>query len=257
MTPPQLHWNIYAPRALVLPALIHTEYAFVLIEPGFSDIPSTNSYIHARLGEESGYERKEQTRAERRAFYQKLNAAHSVLILGCGSSSCETAGQLATYFNIKKQRNTWNTWNISSSTRPPNPKADASAISRANHILFPLSRKRGSALSTDPITPPTIEVTLPAPGPRLAKTITYLSGAERLLPKLPPAVGKKAEKQLKKLGVHGVHNIRQLSSTVNTNGSTNCILNNDMTLTSDFLISATGVYPNTRHLPAFMLDEYK
>lgn len=215
----------------------------------------------------------EDTLAELRAFHRRLETAHSVMIVGGGPSGVETAGQLATYYNQKRRWRTFKEKRHRSDT-----VTDPNALERANKILFPPRKKRDSATPAPMISPrerhierqskrdscvsgqsstapPTILITPPAPERRTRKTITLLSGGARLLPKLPPTVSKKAERKLKKLGVHIVHNLREIGNTTNADGTTNCILNNDMTITSDVLISATGVYPNTRFLPQHMLDE--
>ncbi|KAF2657136.1 FAD/NAD(P)-binding domain-containing protein [Lophiostoma macrostomum CBS 122681] len=228
-----LYFNVCAPRALVTPNLIHTEDAFIPIEPAFARHPfneftfmqgwatsvdtsarrvtvelrhsksqtiqyhalviATGSSAYSPLYSLHGTH--EQTMAELRDFHRRLEHAHSVMIVGGGPSGCETAGQLAQYFNQRRFKG------------------------------------------------------------KIPKTITLLSGNTRLLPKLHPAISKKAERQLKRLGVHVVHNLREVSNTLNGDGSSNCILNNDMTITSDLLISATGVYANSQFLPDHMLDE--
>ncbi|OCK90087.1 FAD/NAD(P)-binding domain-containing protein, partial [Cenococcum geophilum 1.58] len=239
-----LYWNICAPRALVSAGLIPVESAFVPIEPGFSRHPfneftymqgaataidtsartvavvlaseattqhstlqtlpyhalilATGSSAYSPLYSLHGA--YEKTIAELRSFHTRLETARSVLIVGGGPSSVETAGQLATYFN---RRSRW-----------------------------PFNRK-------------------PAQG----KPPSESKRSGRLLPKHPPSIGHKASKKLKNLGVHVVHSIRQVGSSENPDGSTNCHLNNDMTITADVLIAATGVYPNTSYLPAAMLDE--
>ena len=116
-------------------------------------------------------------------------------------------------------------------------------------------RKRDSDLSTESVTTPITHATPQSNIPRSPKTITLISGGARVLPKLPQAVSKKAEKKLKKLGVHVVHNLRELGHTAKVEGPVHCHLNNDMTITADLLISATGVTPNTQFLPRTILNE--
>lgn len=103
-------------------------------------------------------------------------------------------------------------------------------------------------------TPPIIQFAPSDPTQRISKTITLLSGGNHLLSKLAPSVGKKAEKQLKKLGVYIIRNLQEISHTNDVDGSSSYMVNNDITITSDLLISATGMHPNTQFLPENMLD---
>lgn len=187
----------------------------------------------------------EKTIAELRSFHTRLETARSILIVGGGPSSVETAGQLATYFN----RRSWWPFNHKPAQGKPSSESKKSGV---RHSLLCLKRKSQASDTTALLT---VETTPSTPAPRTHKTITILSGSERLLPKHPPSIGHKASKKLKNLGVHVVHSIRQVGSSENPDGSINCHLNNDMTITADVLIAATGVYPNTNYLPAVMLDE--
>ncbi|PSN74482.1 FAD/NAD(P)-binding domain-containing protein [Corynespora cassiicola Philippines] len=234
-----LYWNICAPRALVSPSLIHTEDAFIPIEPAFARHPFnefafmqgvatgidtsakqvTVELVRGSKAQTIAYHAlviatgsstysplyslhgtHEETSAEIRNLHRKLEVAGSVLIVGGGPSGVETAGQLATYY---KQRRRW------PNDVEPDPK----------------------------------------------KTITLLSGGDRLLPRLAPNIGKRAERKLRGLGVHVVHNLREISNIKNVDGSTSCILNDDIAVTTDVLISATGIYPNTGFLPTNILDQ--
>lgn len=90
--------------------------------------------------------------------------------------------------------------------------------------------------------------------PRKIKTITLLSGHDRLLPNLPPKYGKKAEKKLRHNHVHILHNIRLIAAAEAAAGQTACHLNNDTTITTDLFVGCTGVKPNTSFLPSSLVD---
>jgi NADH dehydrogenase FAD-containing subunit len=216
----------------------------------------------------------EETLAKLRDFHRKLESAHSIVIVGGGPSGVETAGQLAAYYNRKtrwssrperfRQSSATDTHDLDRATRPPNSKHHSN-LSGSGRVAIPRERelerrKHDSDISVQSAAPtPIIQVippTLHSHTSRAPKIITLLSGGTRVLSELPPAVSKKAERKLKKLGVHVVHNYREASHTTNKSGTlTNCHLSNEMTITSDLLISATGVVPSTRFLPKTMLDD--
>ncbi|KAF2403072.1 FAD/NAD(P)-binding domain-containing protein [Trichodelitschia bisporula] len=95
--------------------------------------------------------------------------------------------------------------------------------------------------TTDPQSPPPLNIVL-------------VSGNERLLPRLPPAIGAAAEAKLKKLGVHVMHHVRLLSAQELPSGVTRCVFSDDLSITCDLFIAATGVWPNTSFLPPRVLD---
>lgn len=162
----------------------------------------------------------EDTMAALDAFHEKVNHAEGIIIAGGGPSGVETAGQLASYFNRPSKTN----------------KGPVTTLinSRPNLLKGRLSRQ---SLAT-----------------RKPKTITLISGNDRLLPKLPPALGVDAEKKLEKLGVHIIHATRVSSALQTGGGKMRVMLNNDITLTADLYIAATGVRPNTHFLPPELLD---
>ncbi|KAF2113521.1 hypothetical protein BDV96DRAFT_548444 [Lophiotrema nucula] len=246
-----LFWNICAPRALVSPNLIDPEHAFVPIEPAFSRHPFNEfTFIQgwATAVDTSARKITIETSNPRDVSYRPTSDRHGkyrtipyhALVIATGSSHRsplyslhgiheETLAEMRAFHARLQTANS-----IFIVGGGPSGVETAGQLA----IHFNKKNKLRKLLS-----------------PRKPKTITLISGGSRLLPRLNPKTSKKAERQLKNLGVHVVHNLRQLSSTVNTDGSSNCILNNDMTITSDLLIQATGVYPNTRFLPPSMLDE--
>lgn len=91
--------------------------------------------------------------------------------------------------------------------------------------------------------------------PPKPKTITLLSGHDRLLPSLAPKLGRKAEKKLQRNHVHVLHNIRLIAATEAADaGQTACHLNNNTTITADVFVACTGVKPNTSFLPSRLVN---
>ena len=84
---------------------------------------------------------------------------------------------------------------------------------------------------------------------------TILSGNERLLPRLRPAIGAEAQNKLAKLGVKTIHNVKVISSTRINTGQTMVKLSDQTTQTVDVYIDATGGRPNTAWLPSLWLNE--
>jgi apoptosis-inducing factor 2 len=154
------------------------------------------------------------------AFHQALPNAESVIVAGGGPTGVETAGQLATFFN--------------------RPSKQGNGPFRKAMDLRPRLLKGRLARQPMPL--------------RRPKTITLISGNERLLPKLPEALSVNAEKNLEALGVHIIHNTRVISSTTTPGGKTRVALNNDITIAADLFIAATGVMPNSNFLPPEILD---
>jgi len=220
-----------------------------------------------------------ETLAELHALHLKIESAHSVLIVGGGPTGVETAGQLATHYN---QCSRWKTFK----TKRLRPKATTHphALTRAPKVLVPPlegankdKEKRGSTDSASTASGQDASLTeiakhdsgisaqvgtahakfptpLSPPHTHVPKTVTLVSGSTRLLPDLSPSLSAKTEKMLKKQGVHIIHHVREVCHTVNADGSTRCILNNNTSLTADVHISATGTYPNTNFLPKELVD---
>jgi NADH dehydrogenase FAD-containing subunit len=91
-----------------------------------------------------------------------------------------------------------------------------------------------------------------------AKRITLLSGSNCLLPHAPLSLSlsRAVEKHLRHLGIHIIHNLREVSHTLNpSDGRTTVHLTNATRVTADIYIDATGSSPNTKFLPLAMLNK--
>ena len=87
------------------------------------------------------------------------------------------------------------------------------------------------------------------------KDITILSGGERLLPALRPAIGARAQEMLADMGVKVVHNLRLTDSRKLPDGGEEITLSDGTTRKVDILTVATGRFPASSYLPKSLLDE--
>jgi apoptosis-inducing factor 2 len=259
-----LYWNIGAPRAICSPQLVSERSAFVSFVDEFKaysegqfqfiqgvavgtdfrqrtvtlkkhesedleTIPyhalvvATGTSAHSPLLSLHGSHEK--TASALDDFHTGLAWASSVIIVGGGASGVECAGQLATWVNRAQKRK----------SNELNPKQSI----RNRFSKLKLWKKRDSiaaAPNREPI------------------HITLVSGQERLLPRLDPKIGRKAEKMLKGLGVHVMHNVRLLAAQEFPSRTTCCEFSNDLSMACDLFIAATGLEPNTEFLPKEVLD---
>ncbi|KAF4549987.1 Pyridine nucleotide-disulfide oxidoreductase-like protein 18 [Elsinoe fawcettii] len=88
-------------------------------------------------------------------------------------------------------------------------------------------------------------------------TIRLITGAERLLPVLRPALGKQAENMIRDLGVDTTYNTRITGTSRLADGRTRIELGNGETLEADVYINAIGTVPMTGYAPQEWLDEKK
>lgn len=87
------------------------------------------------------------------------------------------------------------------------------------------------------------------------KDITILSGHERLLKGLRPAIGQRAQEFLEGMGVKVEHNLKLTDSSDLGNGTTKVVLSDGTTRTVDMLIVATGRKPASSYLSSSLLDD--
>ncbi|KAL8937643.1 MAG: hypothetical protein Q9211_003577 [Gyalolechia sp. 1 TL-2023] len=85
--------------------------------------------------------------------------------------------------------------------------------------------------------------------------ITLLSGADRLLTRIRPAIGAAAESKLSALGVKIIHNLKVVGSEPSADSQTTVQLSDGTSRTVDIVISATGIRPNSKFLPRDWLTE--
>ena len=86
------------------------------------------------------------------------------------------------------------------------------------------------------------------------KTITILSGGQRLLPALRASLGQRAQDVLHGMGVKTEHNLRLKDSKRTSDGKTEVSLSDGSSRTVDLLLVATGRTPASSFLPSTLLS---
>ena len=298
-----IYWNIGAPRILVSEKLIPYEDAFVAIEPGFERYGKSNfTFIQAaatNLDTENhlitlsftGNDGKENDTASRRAtivsgkrnsqgtqsprsqqYHRKSESTGSpannrpsqtipyhALILATGSSTFSPLYTLQgphektqTALDTVHRR-------IPSATNIVIVGGGATGVETAGALATfyrsklafassKLSRRNWTALGKK-------------------RHITLISATSGLLPSVDSALGRRAEKQLRGLGIKILHNTRVVSAFTNDGSDSNqppkgshvrttLSLSNGTTLDDiDLYIPCTGVHPNTAYLPPVFRSE--
>lgn len=261
-----IYWNIAAPRALVSPTLIKQEDLFVPIEEGFHrhrgcgvvfvqgeatglDLGQRVARIEV-IGRE-GAKRASLVVGKRgsrnlhvdggaRAKVQMI--PYHALIMATGSvSRSELLGLHGTHLNTIGSLNAFHA-RVDGSRSIVVAGGGPSGVEVAGQLAtylnysgtWPFRRK-----VRDP------------------KRIILITGGERCLPALKPAVGRKAEKLLKRLGVEVQHGVRALAAQqdFDKSGQTRVSLNDNTSITADLYVDCTGVEPNSQYAPPELRDE--
>ncbi|KAI4231118.1 MAG: hypothetical protein LQ349_005818 [Xanthoria aureola] len=227
--------KVGAPRFLVSPDLIPLSKAFLPIANGFQSYPA--STFNLIIGEAHSLNPTTQTIAIRKTYDSFSSSsspppstvAYNTLILATGASSDSPL------------------WSIPGShDRTISAlKSTQSALPTAKTVLVAGGGPAGVETAGEIASLfPEIDITL-------------LSGADRLLTRLRPAIGAAAESQLQALGVTVVHGVRAIRATSDVSGGTEVVLDNDDgdVKVVDLYIDATGIRPNTAFLPKSWLTE--
>ena len=91
--------------------------------------------------------------------------------------------------------------------------------------------------------------------PERKARVTLITADKQLLPSLRPALGKKAERKLKGLGIDVIYNSRVTNNSTTKDGRTTVTLSNGDVLEADYFVPAYGVSPNSAWLPKSLLNE--
>ncbi|KAF2455465.1 hypothetical protein BDY21DRAFT_289059 [Lineolata rhizophorae] len=242
-----IYWNIGAPRALVSADLVPIPRSFVNVEAGFKQY-SFQDLLFVQ-GEATGLDAAERTVTV--SCYNVQASIHSIpyhaLVIATGSSSNSPL------FSLHGPHERTMHALADFHTRLHTARSvlivggGPSGCETAGQMMQHFNRlaKEEQARMQPPSLSP-------------YRTITLLSGGERLLPRLPESVARKAERQLKGLGVHVVHSLRLVAAKDDPDdGRINCYLSNEDMVTVDAYVLATGVLPNTNWLPHVLLDGFR
>ncbi|KAL8955396.1 MAG: hypothetical protein Q9183_006666, partial [Haloplaca sp. 2 TL-2023] len=212
--------KVAAPRLLASPDLIPLSKAFLPIEDGFKDYDS--QHFELVIGEATSLDETSKTITISNTYGtpNKTPITYSTLILATGASSSSDL------------------WHIPGSHEKTISalKSIQSALPTATTVLIAGGGPAGVETAGEIASRfPKIETTL-------------LSGSDRVLTRLRPAISAAAEKQLEALGVKTVHNLK-VESTSESGDQTTVKLDDGTSRTADIYIPATGIRPNTSFLP--------
>jgi len=228
-------FNVGAPRAMLKPYPNDIMDSFIPIEKGFKQYPSElYKFVHAEIvGVETGnrsvlYKLKN----EREELASETKALHFdtlVIATGSGGPSPLYAIQGSHVPSLDAYKDIH--------ARLPSAKSvmivggGSAGVETAGEVGYMYGKNSDSP-----------------------KDITIISGSERLLMGLRPAIGKRAQEILQDQGVKIVHNLRLKNSKPLGNGSTQVTLSDGSTRTVDVLLVATGRKPASSYLPSSLLD---
>ncbi|KAL8766361.1 MAG: hypothetical protein Q9209_006831 [Squamulea sp. 1 TL-2023] len=220
--------KVGAPRFLASPDLIPLSKAFLPIADGFESYPSTS--FELIIGEAHSLNESSKTIEVKDTYNSKSptrTVSYSTLVLATGASSESPL------------------WSIPGSHKTTISALEftQSALPNSKTVLIAGGGPAGVETAGEIATLfPKIETTL-------------LSGADRLLTRLRPAISAAAESQLLGMGVKVVHNIRAERAVSDVSGVTEVVLSDRSVRVVDVYISATGIHPNTAFLPKSWLTD--
>ncbi|KAL8847934.1 MAG: hypothetical protein Q9221_006999 [Calogaya cf. arnoldii] len=221
--------KVGAPRFLASPDLIPLSKAFLPIADGFTSYPS--STFSLIIGEAHSLNPTTKTISIKQTYDSSSpppsEISYNTLILATGASSSSPL------------------WSIPGSHEDTISalKSTQSALPNAKTVLIAGGGPAGVETAGEIASLfPKIEISL-------------LSGADRLLTRLRPALSAAAQKQLEGLGVKVVHTVRAKRATSDKSGVTEVVLDDNNVRVVDLYIDATGIRPNTAFLPKEWLTE--
>ena len=227
-------FSIGAPRAMFRPYPVDIMDSFIPISKGFSQYPSSDyDFVFGEITSletstrEVLYKAKSQQNEKEEVASETSTFHYDTLVLATGSAG---PSPLYSYFG----------------SHIPTLEAYRDVQKRLPDAKSILVVGGGSA---------GVETTgeaayLHGKSTKQPKEITLLSGSDRLLTALRPAIGAKAQEYLSKAGVKVIHKVKLESQTSLPNGKTQVKLTDGTTQDVDLLIVATGRQPVSKWLPS-------
>lgn len=263
-----IYWNIGAPRALVAPGLIKHEDAFIPIEPGFhrhrghqftiiqgEAVSMDTSARSVTVELISADAQKRMSRISSKRDSKVLSPTvdlgpstkvqtilyHALILCTGSSANSELLSLHGPHLNTIGALNAFHA-KVAQAKSIVVCGGGCSGVETAGQLATFLNflRKWGVAKKV-----------------KNPKQIILISGSDRCLPKLKPAIGAKAEKMLRKLGVDVKHNIRVVAAKedFDLTGQCKIELNDDTSIIASVYIPCTGVQPNSTYAPPELKDE--
>jgi NADH dehydrogenase FAD-containing subunit len=226
-----LYWKIGAPRALVAPNLIPIEKQFYRIEDGFKEYPASRfQFIQASaisLDPNTKTVIAKPISEERPLDEKTIKVAYDSIVICTGVTQASTV-----YFQDGTDAATRQALK---DMHKRLPEAQTIVVAGGGPAGTETAGELGSAYGK-------------------SKDITILSGSDRLLPGLRPAIGHEAADRLKGLGVKTINNVKVVSAE-ESNGKTTLKFSNGTSRTVDVYIAAVGEKPNSQFAPADWKNE--
>ncbi|KAK5149043.1 hypothetical protein BJ546DRAFT_528581 [Cryomyces antarcticus] len=227
------YWRIAAPRALVGKDMIQQDKMFLPIADGFKQYdPSIFTFIQATATSMDTNART--VTIEHASNSESQSIPYHALVIATGTRTPSPLLSLQGDYKITQNalQEMWG--KLSSAKTIVIAGGGPAGVETAGEIGEALNGVAGFFQSR--------------PANPKAK-ITLLSGSNKLLPMLRPALAKQAEVYLNRVGVDVVHNAK-MQSVDSVGAQTLIHLDNGSTLEADIYIPATGVKPNSAFVPA-------
>ncbi|KAI4163512.1 MAG: hypothetical protein LQ342_002784 [Letrouitia transgressa] len=220
------YYKFGLPRVLASPDLIPISKAVLPIAEGFKDYPE--DHFELVIGKATALDEGKKSLTVEGTYepIETRNVSYDTLVLATGASSASPIWDLKGSHEISVAA----------------LKEMHAALPKASSILIAGGGPAGVETAGE------IGTLYPK-----AKTI-ILSGSDRLLTRLRPAISDQAESQLSGLGVKVVHDVK-VNSATKKGSKTVLELSDNTTNEFDIYIDATGPRPNTTFLPKGWLDE--
>ena len=229
-------WSVGAPRAALYPYPKSNDDSFMHISKGLAQYPSEQvEFIHAEITglDSSKREVYYKVKNEREEITDVTSNVHfDTLVIATGSTGPSPLYAL--------QGSHVPTLNAYLDTQQRVPGAKSVVVVGGGSVGTETAGELGTLHGKDTSSP---------------KDITLLSGGERLLPELRPAIGARAQEMLEALGVKVEHNIRMTDLQRLPDGKEQLTLSDGTKRTVDLAMVGTGRFPATSYLPKTLLDE--